>query len=43
MSILIACLVTVVGGALQAGSVHIAMYLAFRFITGIGVGNFSLS
>ncbi|CRG91746.1 Putative polyol transporter 2 [Talaromyces islandicus] len=37
-SILIAALVTVVGGALQAGSVHIAMYLVFRFITGIGVG-----
>ncbi|EED13253.1 sugar transporter, putative [Talaromyces stipitatus ATCC 10500] len=37
MSILIACSVTVVGGALQAGSVHIAMYLVFRFITGLGV------
>jgi MFS family permease len=39
-SILIAALVTVVGGALQAGSVHIAMYLVFRFITGIGVGKY---
>jgi hypothetical protein len=39
---LIACLVTVVGGALQAGSVHIAMYLVFRFITGLGVGKLSL-
>lgn len=41
ISILIACLVTVVGGALQAGSVHIAMYLVFRFITGLGVGKLS--
>lgn len=37
-SILVACLVTIVGGALQAGSVHIAMYLVFRFVTGLGVG-----
>jgi MFS family permease len=39
-SILIASLVTIVGGALQAGSVHIAMYLVFRFVTGIGVGEY---
>ncbi|KAF5008867.1 hypothetical protein FDECE_4891 [Fusarium decemcellulare] len=27
-----------VGGALQAGSVHIAMFMAARFVTGIGIG-----
>lgn len=37
-SILISCLLLVVGGALQAGSVHIGMFLAMRFITGMGVG-----
>jgi MFS family permease len=43
MAILVACLVTIVGGALQAGSVNIAMYLVFRFITGLGVGKLSIS
>ncbi|KAJ6114118.1 hypothetical protein N7512_007563 [Penicillium capsulatum] len=37
-SILMSCLLLVVGGALQAGSVHIGMFLAMRFITGMGVG-----
>ncbi|KAH8700743.1 general substrate transporter [Talaromyces proteolyticus] len=37
-AIFIAALVSLIGGALQAGSVHIAMYLVFRFITGLGVG-----
>ncbi|KAK4941906.1 hypothetical protein LTR10_018236 [Elasticomyces elasticus] len=31
-------LFALVGGALQAGSVDIAMYLVMRFITGLGVG-----
>ncbi|KAL4875014.1 general substrate transporter [Aspergillus karnatakaensis] len=30
--------VTVIGGALQAGSVHIAMFLVARFMTGLGIG-----
>jgi MFS family permease len=33
-----ASLVTVLGGALQAGSAHIGMYIAARFITGLGSG-----
>jgi MFS family permease len=32
------CLFLVIGGALQAASVHIGMFLAMRFITGMGVG-----
>jgi MFS family permease len=31
-------LCVVVGGALQAGSVHIAMFLVARLLTGIGIG-----
>ncbi|RVX70435.1 hypothetical protein B0A52_05934 [Exophiala mesophila] len=30
--------ITVVGGALQAGSVHVGMFMAARFITGLGIG-----
>ncbi|KAL4912322.1 general substrate transporter [Aspergillus aurantiobrunneus] len=30
--------ITIVGAALQAGSVHIAMYLVARFVTGFGIG-----
>ncbi|KAH7305299.1 MFS transporter [Stachybotrys elegans] len=37
-AMLIESLFAVVGGALQAGSVHIGMYILARFITGIGVG-----
>jgi MFS family permease len=37
-AIFCAAVVTVFGGALQAGSVHIAMYLVFRLVTGFGVG-----
>ncbi|EXJ68734.1 uncharacterized protein A1O5_08528 [Cladophialophora psammophila CBS 110553] len=33
-----ASLVTTVGGALQAGSVNIGMYIFSRFLTGIGIG-----
>jgi len=29
---------SVVGGGLQAGSVHIAMYLVARLVTGFGIG-----
>lgn len=37
-SILVSCLFLVIGGALQAASVHIGMFLTMRFITGMGVG-----
>ncbi|KAL4899073.1 hypothetical protein BDW74DRAFT_189545 [Aspergillus multicolor] len=37
-AILIATIVSIIGGALQAGSVHIAMFLVARFITGYGIG-----
>lgn len=33
-----ASVICVIGGALQAGSVHMAMYLVARFITGFAVG-----
>lgn len=34
----VACLITIVGGALTAGSVNIPMFLVFRFLMGFGVG-----
>ncbi|KAI9870980.1 MAG: hypothetical protein M1830_003560, partial [Pleopsidium flavum] len=34
----ISTIVALVGGALQAGSAHIAMFLVARFLTGFGVG-----
>ncbi|KAK5100049.1 hypothetical protein LTR70_008011 [Exophiala xenobiotica] len=37
-AILIASVTSVVGGALQAGSVSIGMYIAMRFVTGLGIG-----
>lgn len=36
-----ASVITVVGGALQTGSVHVGMFMAARFITGLGIGEFS--
>lgn len=33
-----ACAIFVLGGALQAGSVAIAMYIVARFVTGYGIG-----
>ncbi|KAK4889794.1 hypothetical protein LTR27_011411 [Elasticomyces elasticus] len=36
-AILIAAIVTVIGGALQAGSVAIAMYIVMRLVTGWGI------
>lgn len=33
--------VSLLGGALQAGSVHIAMYLVARLLTGYGIGKSS--
>ena len=41
VALLIGALFSLVGGALQAGSVNIAMYLVMRFITGLGVGRCS--
>ncbi|PTB36279.1 hypothetical protein M441DRAFT_178126 [Trichoderma asperellum CBS 433.97] len=38
-AIFLTALVALVGGALQAGSVNIAMYLVFRFVTGLGIGS----
>ncbi len=35
---LVTSIITVIGGALQAGSVNIGMYLVFRFVTGFGIG-----
>lgn len=37
-ALFVASIVTTIGGALQAGSVHIAMYIVARLITGIGIG-----
>lgn len=37
-SLLAATLVTLVGCALQAGSVHIGMFLSARFLSGLGGG-----
>ena len=38
LSLLVATLVTLLGCALQAGSVHIGMFLAARLISGFGGG-----
>ncbi|EHK42563.1 uncharacterized protein TrAtP1_002416 [Trichoderma atroviride] len=38
-AIFITAIVALIGGALQAGSVSIAMYLVFRFVTGLGIGS----
>lgn len=37
-SLVVAALVTLIGCALQAGSVHIAMFLFSRFLSGLGGG-----
>ena len=37
-ALFIGAVFAIVGGALQAGSVHIAMYIVARFITGFGIG-----
>jgi MFS family permease len=37
-AIVLACVLLVIGGSLQAGSVHVAMFLVMRFIAGMGVG-----
>lgn len=35
----VGCILSIIGGALQAGSVEIAMFLVARFITGVGIGS----
>lgn len=37
-SVALSCAVSVLGGALQAGSVHIAMFIGARLISGLGIG-----
>lgn len=37
-SVALSCAICVLGGALQAGSVHIAMFIVSRLIAGLGVG-----
>lgn len=41
-SIFIGALTATIGGALQAGSVALAMFLVFRFVNGFGVGSYWL-
>lgn len=38
MSLLVAALINIVGGALQTGSVHIGMFIVARFVTGFAAG-----
>lgn len=38
----VSCVVSIIGGALQTGSIHIAMFLVSRFIAGWGVGMMSV-
>lgn len=40
-AIFIASFVCVIGGALQAGSAHIGMFIVARFVTGLGIGTSS--
>lgn len=37
-ALFIGAIFSLVGGALQAGSVNIGMYIAMRFVTGFGIG-----
>lgn len=37
-ALFIGATLAVIGGALQAGSVNIAMYIVMRFVTGLGIG-----
>lgn len=37
-SVAFSCAIAVVGGGLQAGSVHIAMFIVSRLIAGLGIG-----
>lgn len=37
-TMMVACVVNVVGGAIQTGSVHVGMFIIGRFITGFAAG-----
>jgi MFS family permease len=37
-SVIYASVIAVLGGALQAGSVHIAMFIVARLVAGLGIG-----
>ncbi len=37
-ALFVGAVVSLIGDALQAGSVNIGMYIAMRFITGLGIG-----
>lgn len=41
--LLLAAIINVIGGALQAGSVHIGMFIVARFITGFAAGKLTSS
>jgi MFS family permease len=41
VSIFISCLVGCIGGALQAGSINMSMFIAARLIAGLGIGEHS--
>jgi MFS family permease len=41
--LIVAAVMNIIGGALQAGSVHIDVFIAARFITGFAAGNYSPS
>jgi hypothetical protein len=43
MGVFVASIFAILGGALQAGSVNIAMYIAMRVVSGLGVGTSNLS
>lgn len=38
LAICLASIFCIVGGALQTGSVHVAMFMVARFISGLGIG-----
>ncbi|KAK5032811.1 hypothetical protein LTS07_004221 [Exophiala sideris] len=39
MSVFVSAFVAILGGALQAGSVHIGMFIAARLVAGLGIGS----
>ncbi len=41
-AVAVSCAISVIGGALQAGSVHIAMFIVSRLIAGLGIGEAEL-
>lgn len=41
-TMMVACVVNVVGGAIQTGSVHVGMFIVGRFVTGFAAGKVAL-